>query len=206
MEPGEWFGPSAAARCIAALAEHPAAGGLRVHISDADTVYTPRFLRTAYAGTETFHPTLLLIPIRLGIKGVTQVYWEALKASVTMTQSVGIAGGRPSSSHYFLGVQGDRFIYMDPHVCRPALTEEGLDVESCYTRRLRMLRVQDMDPSMMLAFLIRDEEEWRGWRRGVREVVGKAVVNVVDVEAGGEGREGAVDEVESFTDDEEGLM
>jgi cysteine protease ATG4 len=39
-----------------------------------------------------FHPTLVLVGIRLGISGVTPVYWEALKESLQLPQSVGIAG------------------------------------------------------------------------------------------------------------------
>ncbi|KAJ7210944.1 hypothetical protein C8J57DRAFT_1400464, partial [Mycena rebaudengoi] len=38
----------------------------------------------------------------------------------TFPQSVGIAGGRPSSSYYFVGVQGDRLFYLGPHHSRPA--------------------------------------------------------------------------------------
>ncbi|KAJ7205880.1 hypothetical protein C8J57DRAFT_1404949 [Mycena rebaudengoi] len=39
----------------------------------------------------------------------------------TFPQSVGIAGGRPSSSYYFVGVQGDGLFYLDPHHSRPAV-------------------------------------------------------------------------------------
>jgi cysteine protease ATG4 len=39
----------------------------------------------------------------------------------TFPQSVGIAGGRPSSSYYFVGVRGDGLFYLDPHHSRPAI-------------------------------------------------------------------------------------
>lgn len=39
-----------------------------------------------------FHPTLVLVGTRLGIDKITPVYWEALIASLQMSQSVGIAG------------------------------------------------------------------------------------------------------------------
>lgn len=41
---------------------------------------------------EAFHPTLILVGTRLGIDKITPVYWEALIASLQMSQSVGIAG------------------------------------------------------------------------------------------------------------------
>jgi cysteine protease ATG4 len=39
----------------------------------------------------------------------------------TYPQSVGIAGGRPSSSYYFVGSQADSLFYLDPHHARPAV-------------------------------------------------------------------------------------
>jgi cysteine protease ATG4 len=64
-----------------------------------------------------------------------------------------------------------------------------------------------MDPSMLIAFLIRDENDWKAWRQGVQEVQGKAVVHVADkdplLHAMGTEREGAIDEVETFDDDED---
>lgn len=80
---------------------------------------------------------------------------------------------------------------------------------SCHTRRLRRLHVTEMDPSMLLGFLIRSEDDWRAWRKSVStkgESGGKLIVHVHDSEPkyaglGGEGREGqreeAIDEVES---------
>lgn len=62
---------------------------------------------------------------------------------------------------------------------------------------------------MLIAFLIRDEEDWEDWRRGVACVQGKPIIHVADVMpclgaagAGGE-REGAIDEVEAFDDTED---
>lgn len=39
----------------------------------------------------------------------------------TFPQSVGIAGGRPASSYYFVGSQADSLFYLDPHHARPAV-------------------------------------------------------------------------------------
>jgi cysteine protease ATG4 len=42
----------------------------------------------------------------------------------TFPQSVGIAGGRPSSSYYFVASQANSLFYLDPHITRPALPLE----------------------------------------------------------------------------------
>jgi cysteine protease ATG4 len=44
-----------------------------------------------------------------------------LQALYTFPQSIGIAGGRPSSSYYFVGSQADNLFYLDPHHARPAI-------------------------------------------------------------------------------------
>jgi len=200
---------------IRALSHEHQSTGLKVYMNgDGADVYEETFFKLAKGNSGAFTPTLILVGIRLGIDRVTPAYWDALKASLQLPQSVGIAGGRPSSSHYFFGVQGDQFFYLDPHVTRPALryhsdpadlTKEELD--SCHTRRLRRLPLKDMDPSMLLAFLIRDEEDWKRWRNAVGNAPGKPVVHVADKEPSlhGQGieRQSAVDDVETFDDEDE---
>jgi cysteine protease ATG4 len=58
---------------------------------DGPDVYEDSFMKVAKPDG-TFHPTLLLVSTRLGIDKITPVYWEALIASLQMSQSVGIAG------------------------------------------------------------------------------------------------------------------
>lgn len=64
-----------------------------------------------------------------------------------------------------------------------------------------------MDPSMLIGFLIRDEDDWYSWKRNVLEVQGKPIIHVSDKEpsAAGEGveRQGAVDEVEVLDDEDD---
>lgn len=66
-----------------------------------------------------------------------------------------------------------------------------------------------MDPSMLIAFLIRDEKDWKEWRQAVKEVQGKAVVHVADHDPAlygqGSERDGAMDEVESFDEEEDDI-
>ncbi|KAL9058388.1 MAG: hypothetical protein Q9206_001952 [Seirophora lacunosa] len=213
--PGEWFGPSATARCIRALAQSTVSSEIKVYINgDGADVYEDRFLSLATAEDGGFTPTLILVGIRLGIDRITPVYWEALKTSLQLPDSVGIAGGRPSSSHYFVGVQGDNFFFLDPHQTRPALPwRENVidysneDVDSCHTRRLRRLPIHDMDPSMLIGFLIRNKEDWGLWRRSVSEVPGKPVIHIADKEPVMDGqeahRQSTVYDVETLDEDED---
>ncbi|KAF1810599.1 hypothetical protein P152DRAFT_475431 [Eremomyces bilateralis CBS 781.70] len=205
--PGEWFGPSATARCIQALANQHESLGLKVYITgDGPEVYEDDFMKIARTADGGFAPTLILICTRLGIDRVTPVYWEALKSALQMRQSIGIAGGRPSSSHYFLGLQSTSLFYLDPHTTRPFLplptpptAYTPAEVSSCHTRRLRRIQIAEMDPSMLIGFLIRDEEDWRAWKESVGEEPGRRVMRV---ERGVGEREGAMGEVEVLSDEE----
>lgn len=67
--------------------------GLRVYVTgDGSDVYEDGVMKVAKSDDGVFQPTLILVGTRLGIDKVTPVYWEALKYSLQMTQSMGIAG------------------------------------------------------------------------------------------------------------------
>lgn len=59
---------------------------------------------------------------------------------------------------------------------------------------------------MLIGFLFMDEDDWQSWKRTVSEAPGKAIFHVADTEGSrygfGTERKGAVDEVETFDDDE----
>ena len=123
--------------------------------------------------------------------------------------SIYIISGRPSASHYFVGVQGSHYFYLDPHYTRPALAARQTDgpytreeLDTYHTRRLRRIHAKDMDPSMLIGFLIKDEEDWNDWKRRVVSVQGQPIVYVLDrAQPGhGQGRSEALDEVEAFDD------
>jgi cysteine protease ATG4 len=68
--------------------------------------------------------------------------------------------------------------------------------------------VTEMDPSMLIGFLLRDEEDWNAWKKGIKDVAGTTIVHVADKEPKHSGhgieRDGAIDEVETFdTEDDE---
>lgn len=76
-----------------ALSDGYAQTNLAVYMTgDGSEVYEDVFFKVAKDSDGKFRPTLVLVGIRLGIHRITPVYWEALKASLQMPQSVGIAG------------------------------------------------------------------------------------------------------------------
>lgn len=80
---------------------------------------------------------LILIPLRLGIDNLNPIYISAIKNFFEIPNCCGIAGfplinlnfsGRPNSSLYFIGIEGDNLIYLDPHTNRP--TVPLMDIQS----------------------------------------------------------------------------
>ena len=66
---------------------------LKVYITgDGSDVYEDAFMSIARPDGNNFKPTLILVGTRLGLEKITPVYWEALKSSLQMPQSIGIAG------------------------------------------------------------------------------------------------------------------
>ncbi|TFK84588.1 hypothetical protein K466DRAFT_496300 [Polyporus arcularius HHB13444] len=130
---GQWFGPSTAAGAIKTLVHNFPDSGLGVAVATDSTLYesdvyaasrSPMYSvrRDAHGRMEWGdRAVLILIGIRLGIEGVNPLYYNTIKTLYTFPQSVGIAGGRPSSSYYFVGSQADNLFYLDPHHARPAV-------------------------------------------------------------------------------------
>jgi cysteine protease ATG4 len=83
------------------------------------------------------------------------------------------------------------------------------ELSTCHTRRLRRIEIREMDPSMLIAFLVKDEDDFNRWKTNVVEVQGKPIIHLNKTKPSPRGveREGAIDEVESFDerDDETAL-
>lgn len=118
--------------------------------------------------------------------------------------------GRPSASLYFVGVQGSHLFYLDPHETRPALAVRGNqpyteeELSSYHTRRLRRLNISDMDPSMLIGFLIQNQEDWVDWKSRVASTPGRPIIHISKADAQTDARPSraeALDEVEALDDD-----
>ena len=57
--------------------------------------------------SSVFRPLLLFIPLRLGQERFNMEYADAVKACLTLPQSVGIIGGKPRHALWLIGYQGN---------------------------------------------------------------------------------------------------
>jgi cysteine protease ATG4 len=109
----------------------------------------------------TNKPLLVLFPLRLGIDKVNPVYYDLIKGALKSHLSVGVVGGRPNRSLYFVGFQDDDLFYLDPHCVRPALVSvrDALATLELHGDTVRACSIADLDPSMLLGFVCADSDE-----------------------------------------------
>ncbi|GAA5958806.1 hypothetical protein JCM3765_006042 [Sporobolomyces pararoseus] len=216
---GEWFGPSTAAGAIKKLVNDFEPAGMKVVSCVDGTLYENEVVAASTRDTKWDTKVLVLINLRLGIDGVNPIYHEAIKGIFRIPQSVGIAGGRPSSSYYFVGSQANSLFYIDPHHPRPAISTIDLPSElesanlklpltsvptgtpdlsngrrggsnearemlnsffstayddsawrSYHCDKVRKCALSSLDPSMLVGFLIQDEEDWDDFKLKAREL------------------------------------
>ena len=151
VKPGEWFGPSAASLSIKRLCAKNAGAflpTLRVHVSENSDLCDEDMA----ALLKTGGPVLVLFPVRLGIDSVNVYYYPSILELLSLPQSVGIAGGKPRSSYYFVGYLGTNLVYLDPHIVQVA----GEDPSLYHTSRCQTLSLLSLDPLMLIGILLLD--------------------------------------------------
>lgn len=121
------------------------------------------------------HSVLILLPIRLGIEKINDTYRNSLKNTLKLPQSCGIVGGKPNSAFYFVGLDMDQMIYLDPHVPRDAVNTESSgnisldDVLSYHCDHIRRASISSLDPSLLLGFYIRNSKQWNDFIQNLNQ-------------------------------------
>jgi hypothetical protein len=101
----------------------------------------PRYWSLKYATTTrvdgeeakpTWRPVFILIPRRLGVSKLNPTFIQHLKATFRNPYSVGIVGGKPKASLYFVAYQDDDLLYLDPHIVRSAHHEDDEFTDDVY--------------------------------------------------------------------------
>lgn len=91
---------------------------------------------------------------------LNDVYIPQLQSILTIPQSIGIIGGRPGSSLYFLGYQGNVMMYLDPHQVQPAACSDS-DWMSFRCDVLKTMQIDSIDPSLALGFYCADQGRYK---------------------------------------------
>lgn len=93
---GEWFGPSTISQVLNTLAKSSTESliGFSINVATDGVVYQ----------STLEVPGLIMVPLLLGSgRQLNPVYRASIKRLFDIPQCVGLAGGRPNSSLYFIG-------------------------------------------------------------------------------------------------------
>lgn len=104
-----------------------------------------------------------MIPTKIGLKEMNPKYITTIKSILSLKWSVGIVGGQPRSSFYFLGHQGDNIFYLDPHTTQQYVPWDQATAAKSATYHyngVNSIPCEKLDPSMALGFYCRDEKDF----------------------------------------------
>jgi len=179
---GDWFAPSTIALALAELVSLYKPDGLRVVVSEDGGLYLDKIAETCAPAQDpdnkgdggSWKGAVIIVPMRLGLDSMNAVYYPPLLELFRFPQSLGIVGGKPRASLYFIAAQDDYVFYLDPHVIQYAVnTDEEFPIDTFRTTCTKKMHVSEIDPSLALAFYCKDKPDLDDFCRRMEELTGK---------------------------------
>ncbi|KAM3915761.1 cysteine protease ATG4C isoform 1-T2 [Leptodactylus fuscus] len=161
---GDWYGPAVVSHLLRKANEEstdPELQGISIYVAQDCTIYCDD-VYDQQNNTDCDKAVLILVPVRLGGERTNTEYFEFVKGILSLEYCVGIIGGRPKQSYYFVGFQDDSLIYMDPHYCQSFVDVSIKDfpLESFHCPSPKKMPFKKMDPSCTIGFYCRNAQDF----------------------------------------------
>ncbi|XP_019867366.1 cysteine protease ATG4D [Aethina tumida] len=164
---GDWYGPGFVAHLFRqafkqASNDNYEFDSIGVYVAQDCAVYIRDVLEECTLKNDKWKSLILLIPVRLGAEKFNSIYEPCLTTLFSLKQCIGIIGGRPKHSLYFVGYQDDKLIHLDPHYCQEVVDvwAPEFPLTSFHCRSPRKLHISKMDPSCCVGFYCATKEDF----------------------------------------------
>ncbi|XP_068095435.1 cysteine protease ATG4C [Hyperolius riggenbachi] len=153
---GDWYGPGIVSHLFRKAIEEsadPDLQGITIYVAQDCTIYSGD-VRDQQTSSGSEKSVLILVPVRLGGERSNMEYFDFVKGILSLEYCIGIIGGRPKQSYYFVGFQDDSLIYMDPHYCQSFVdvSKKDFPLESFHCPSPKKMPFKKMDPSCTIGF------------------------------------------------------
>ncbi|XP_075688864.1 cysteine protease ATG4C [Rhinoderma darwinii] len=162
---GDWYGPAVVSHLLRKankVSIDPELQGISIYVAQDCTIYSDD-VYDPQNNADADKSVLILVPVRLGGERTNTEYFEFVKGILSLEYCVGIIGGRPKQSYYFVGFQDDSLIYMDPHYCQSFVdvSRKDFPLQSFHCPSPKKMPFKKMDPSCTIGFYCRNARDFK---------------------------------------------
>ena len=147
IEINQWVGPNTMCHLIKNIVESsPYNEKMNIQIYNNEL----------FINEKIYKPTLIFIPLRLGINYIEEKYYHILFLTFTYTNFVGFIGGSGYQAHYFIGIDNNLDLYyLDPH-----FTQDNNQNTSYKSKKIHKKNITELDPNIALCFNAKNQEDY----------------------------------------------
>ena len=192
-KPGDWYGPETISNVLQNLINNNNKVNLSIYVVRESLIIKNDLLKFCKENNKnkifnvSFTKLLVIIPLRLGLNNINDCYIKTLCSFLELRYSVGIIGGKPNHSLYFIGHQGDNLKYMDPHYVQESVNYNNLfptikDLLSYHKDFLYSINCSKIDPSLGIGFYLDNEIQLNDFYNKSNEIFSRydSIFSIID--------------------------